>query len=254
MSDLVRFERDGAIGRITLDRPPLNILTIPMLRGLDDALARAAAERGLRVLALAGAGKAFCAGVDVADHTADRVPGMLEVFHGAVRRLLALELPTAALVHGAALGGGCELALACDVVLAREDAKVGQPEIRLGVFPPVAAALLPRLVGRQRALELVLSGRILTAAEAERMDLVARVFAAASYEADARAWLEAVAALSGPSLRLAKRAVLAGLDRPLEPALAAAEALYLQDLMATPDAREGIAAFLEKREPRWREA
>lgn len=240
--------------RLILDRPPLNILDTPMLRELDGALAEVEADRGAKVLLLSGAGRAFCAGVDVADHAADRVDGMIEAFHGAIRRLLRLEIPVVAAVQGAALGGGCELLLACDVVLASEAARLGQPEIRLGVFPPVAAALLPRWIGAQAAADLVLSGRVVAAAEAQRLGLVLRVVPAADLEGAAADYVADLARLSGPVLRLAKRALAEGRSRAPEEAISRAEAIYRNDLMGLHDAHEGIAAFIEKREPVWKEA
>ena len=248
-----KYSREGGIGRLVLDRPPVNVLDLGMLEALQAALAKAAADRRLKVLAVTGAGRAFSAGVDVADHTEDRVGRMLDLFHGAVRRLMALEVPVVGLVHGAALGGGCELALACDMVLARDDLKLGQPEIQLAVFPPAAAALLPRLVGRQVALDLILTGRTIHADEALRMGLVSRVFPAAEFETGSAAVLAGLAARSGPALKLAKRAVVEGLDLAFAPALARAEEIYLGELMQLPDAHEGLAAFMEKRPPAWKE-
>lgn len=247
------YTREGGVGRLVLDRPPVNVLDLAMMEALQSALAEAAVDRGLKVLAVSGSGRAFSAGVDVADHTADRVGRMLELFHGAIRRLMALEVPVVALVHGATLGGGCELALACDMILAREDLKLGQPEIHLAVFPPVAAALLPRLIGHQRAMDLILTGRTLGAGEALQMGLVSRIFTVAEFETGAAAMLADLAARSGPALRLAKRAVTDGADRPFAAALERAEHLYLTDLMRLPDAHEGIAAFMEKRPPVWKE-
>lgn len=247
----VRYARTGAIGRLVLDRPPVNVLDLAAMEALQSALAEAAGDAGLKVLAVSGAGRAFSAGVDVADHTADRVGRMLALFHGAVRQLMALGVPVVALVHGAALGGGCELALACDLVLARDDLKLGQPEIQLAVFPPVAAALLPQLIGRQRALDLILTGRTIGAAEALRMGLVSRVFTAAEFDAGTDAALAELASRSGPALRLAKRAVLEGMDLPFGPALQRAEDLYLNELMRLADVHEGLAAFMEKRAPVW---
>jgi len=247
----VRYARTGGIGRLVLDRPPVNVLDLAAMEALQSAIAEAAADAGLKVLAVSGAGRAFSAGVDVADHTADRVGRMLALFHGAVRQLMALEVPVVALVHGAALGGGCELALACDMVLARDDLKLGQPEIQLAVFPPVAAALLPQLIGRQRALDLILTGRTVGAAEALRMGLVSRVFSAAEFDAGTDAALAELASRSGPALRLAKRAVLESADLPFGPALQRAEDLYLNELMQLADVHEGLAAFMEKRAPVW---
>jgi cyclohexa-1,5-dienecarbonyl-CoA hydratase len=230
------------------------VLDIATLEALEEVLTDLTGDRTIKVVALSGAGKAFCAGADVADHAADRVERMLGAFHSAVRRLIALDVPTVALVHGAALGGGAELALACDIVLARADLRLGQPEIQLGVFPPVAAALLPRLVGRQRALDLVLSGRELGAEEAHALGLVSHVYAGERFHEQTSVYLDHLTQLSGSSLRLAKRAVTAGLDQCFDVALTRAESLYLDDLMKTPDANEGIAAFLGKRQPVWAEA
>jgi cyclohexa-1,5-dienecarbonyl-CoA hydratase len=241
----------GAICRITLDRPPLNVLTTPLLDELDAALAAAFADEATKLVVLSGGGRAFCAGVDVADHTADRVRPMITAFHRVIARLLAGDAPVVAAVHGAALGGGLELALACDVVLARADARLGQPEITLGVFPPAAAALLPRLIGRHAALDLILTGRVLTAAEAKAAGLVTQVLPVEDFAARVDAYAAALAGLSRPVLRLAKRAVVGGLDRPVAHALAEADRLYLDELMALRDPHEGIAAFIEKRAPVW---
>jgi cyclohexa-1,5-dienecarbonyl-CoA hydratase len=252
--DFLRLEHTDGLVRLTLDRPPLNVLHIPLLHELDEALAAVGADAEARVLVVTGKGKAFCAGVDVADHTPERIGTTLELFHGAVRRLLALELPVIAAVNGAALGGGCELVLACDVVLARAGATLGQPEIRLGALPPVAAVLMPRLLGRQRALDLILSGEVFTADEAVGWGLVTRVLADEEFEASVAAYTEGLASLSRPVLRLAKRAIREGESGEPTEALEAAEKLYLDELMSLGDAREGLAAFMEKREPVWSDA
>lgn len=247
-----RYERAGGIGRIVLDHPPLNILTLTGLAELEIALEQAAGDQHLIALCLQGEGRAFCAGVSVADHTADRVGGTLEVFGRCIRLLLGFEAPVIAAVHGATLGGGCELALACDFVLASDDLKFGQPEITLGVLPPAAAALLPRLAGRQAAMDLILTGRPIGATEAMRLGLISRVFASGAFPTERDRVLNEMASLSGPALRLAKRAVLAGSGGSPDEALARAEELYRSELLRLPDAFEGIAAFLERRAPVWR--
>lgn len=246
----LRFE-PGPAARLILDRPPVNVLTTAMLDELAAAVEAAAGHGQTRALVLTGAGKAFCAGVDVADHTAERVEGMIHAFGRAVRAILAVELPVVAVVNGAALGGGLELALASDVVVARAGAKLGQPEIRLGVFPPAAAALLPRRVGLQRALDLILTGRTITAEEGAEMGLVSRVVPPEELEAAAADYMAQLTGLSRPVLALTKRAVVEGLDRPLADALERADRLYLDDLMELDDPHEGLAAFVEKREPVW---
>lgn len=254
MSANVRLERDGGLGRLVLDRPPVNVLDIETLEAMAACLRTVVKDPSIRVLTVNGAGKAFSAGVDVADHTPERVGRMLEAFHRVVGLIMALDVPTVAVVQGAALGGGCELALACDVVLARADAKLGLPEIRLAVFPPLAAALLPRMVGRQRALDLILTGRALTGEDAAGLGLAAHAWPADDFTGKVDAYVHDLLALSGPALRVAKRAVDVGLELPFAGALSSAEAIYRDDLMELDDAREGLAAFLEKRAPAWKEA
>jgi cyclohexa-1,5-dienecarbonyl-CoA hydratase len=213
-----------------------------------------AGDASAAVLVVTGEGRAFCAGVDVADHTAERVDAMIESFHRALTRLVELEIPVVAAVNGAALGGGMELMLACDLVLAREGAKVGQPEIQLGVLPPFAAAVLPRRVGRATAMDICLTGRTLTAEEAHGLGLVQHVYPRETFDENADAFVKGLASLSPPVLRLTKRAVLEGARAPLPDALRAIERLYLDELMKLEDAQEGLSAFMEKRPPAWKGA
>jgi cyclohexa-1,5-dienecarbonyl-CoA hydratase len=245
---------EDGVATLTLDRPPLNVLDVAMMRELREALTDIGERGELHALVLTGAGKTFCAGVDVADHTADRIGDALPAFHGAVRALLALDVPVIAAVNGAALGGGCELAIACDIVLARSNARIGLPEIQLGVFPPVAAALLPRLIGWQRAAECVLTGRTFTAEEARELGLVGHVHAPEHFDAEVRAFARRFAVLSAPVLRIAKRALRDGAAVETMRGVDRAESLYLHALMRLPDAHEGIAAFLEHRHPVWSDA
>lgn len=248
--ELVRLD-PGTVARITLDHPPLNILTIPMLDELAEAVRGADAHPDTKVLLLRGAGKAFCAGVDVSAHTADRVDSMIDAFARVVEALRGCVHPVVAAVDGAALGGGCEILLACDVVLAAESAPLGQPEIRLGVFPPAAAALLPRLVGRRRALDLILTGRTVPAGDPAARGIVTRVYPDDRFGPAVEEYLDRLAALSRPVLALAKRVVVEGLDRPVGDALHHADELYLDELMELRDPHEGLAAFMEKRDPVW---
>lgn len=255
MNDLafVHCADEGDVVRLTLARPPLNILTLEMLEEVGTVLDRVAGRRGLKVLVLAGQGKAFSAGVAVEDHLGDRLKPTLEAFHALFRRLHGLDCLTVAAVQGAALGGGAELATFCDLVVAADAATFGQPEIRVGVFAPIAALHYPRRIGTPRTLRLLLSGEVIGAAEAERMGLVDRVVPAAELEAAVRATVERVRGLSAAVLRLTKRAVRAAEGRPFDEALSTLEELYHGELMATADAEEGLRAFLEKRPPVWRE-
>jgi cyclohexa-1,5-dienecarbonyl-CoA hydratase len=249
----VRVEREGRVATLTLDRPPLNILDLEMIAALDRALGGLLGEPPPQVLLLRGAGgKAFSAGVSIHDHTPDRVAAMLTGFHGAIRKLVDLPAVTVAVVEGHCLGGGMELALACDLVLASDDASFAQPEIDLACYPPVAAALYPALVGAQRAAELVLTGRALSAEEAATWGLVNWRVPRAAIDDEAQRIAARLTAKSAAATTLAKRALAAGRRLPFREALAEAERLYLEELTATEDMREGTAAFIAKRAPSWR--
>jgi cyclohexa-1,5-dienecarbonyl-CoA hydratase len=243
---------ESGVARISLNLPPLNIIDIPMLGEIHGAITRVQSEQDVKVLAIDHQGKAFSAGVSIRDHTPDKVSEMIEKFHGVFRLLHSLALPTVALVDGMALGGGCELATFCDMVVASERATFGQPEIKVGVFPPVAAVVFPRLVGRNRALELLLTGDIIDAAEAKAVGLINKVFPTAEFRRKADEFIGKVTSLSAPVLKLTKRAVDLALDADAIEGLAAAEKLYLGELMRTEDAREGLNAYLEKRQPVWK--
>ncbi|HXO19710.1 MAG TPA: enoyl-CoA hydratase-related protein [Thermoanaerobaculia bacterium] len=253
MSEAVLCRRDGRTATVTLNRPPLNILDLPTLARLGEVLADLAADAELQLVFLRGQGdRAFSAGVSVQDHTPDKIGAMLAGLHGAIRRLRDLPAVAVAAVHGHCLGGGMELALACDLVLATEDSRFGQPEIDLGCYPPAAAALYPALLGAPRTLELLLTGRTFTGEEAERLGLVTWRVPAGGLDMGIA---EVAADLTGKSAavtRLAKRAVRAGRDLPFAQALAETERLYLEELSRTADMEEGLAAFVEKRKPVWK--
>ncbi|MGA8011333.1 MAG: enoyl-CoA hydratase-related protein [Candidatus Acidiferrales bacterium] len=242
----------GGVGRITLNLPPLNILDIPMLGEIHSAIGRVQSEQDVKVLVVDHQGKAFSAGVSIRDHTPDKVSEMIEKFHGVFRLLHSLAVPTMALVDGMALGGGCELATFCDMVVASERATFGQPEIKVGVFPPVAAVIFPRLVRRNRALELLLTGDVIDAAEAKAAGLINKVFPTEEFRQKADEFIGKLASLSAPVLKLTKRAVDRALNADVIEGLAAVEKLYLGELMQTEDAREGLNAYMEKRKPIWK--
>lgn len=251
---MIRLERDGPVAKLVLARPPVNVLNLSMMEEMDRALRTVEQDDSVGVLVITGEGRAFCAGVDVADHTEDRVEEMLCLFHGVLLRMMALECPVIAAVNGAALGGGCELVMAADIVLARAGAKLAQPEVQLGVFPPIAAVLLPRLIGRQGAMDLILSGRTITAEEAQRIGLVNVVIPPDDFAERVAAYVDGLAGLSRPVLRLTKAAIRDGLPLPVNRAIEHAEQLYLDDLMSLEDPHEGLAAFMEKRAPAWKGA
>jgi cyclohexa-1,5-dienecarbonyl-CoA hydratase len=249
----VRIERDGRRANLWLDRPPLNILDLSALAQLDETLSQLERDEALQLLVVRGAGeRAFSAGVAVQDHTPERIPEMLGRFHAVLWRLLRFPAPTLAAVHGHCLGGGMELAACCDLRIAEEGARFGQPEIELGCFPPFAAALYPKLLGRAVATDLLLTGRIVEAGEAMRLGFLSDVAPAGGLDTALAELAGRLAAKSLPVTRLATRALRAGAELPLAEAVAESERLYLNELTALADMQEGLTAFLERRAPCWR--
>jgi cyclohexa-1,5-dienecarbonyl-CoA hydratase len=242
---------DGGLARVEMDRPPLNVIDLAAARELAAAIEEVASRDDVAVIALSGRGRAFCAGVDVRDHLPDRGADMLRAFDRACLALIEAPQPSVAIVQGAALGGGCELTLCCDLVVASERATFGQPEIKLGVFPPLAAVALPRMIPAHVATDLLLTGRIVGAAEALSLGLVNRTVPEAELVAAAEETLAALRALSPASLRLTREAMGRARVRPSPEEIAGAERFYVERLMHTPDAIEGLTAFMEKRAPRW---
>jgi len=245
--------REG-VATLTLNRAPLNVLNIEMMEEINAYLEGLMREKSLKLLVVQAMGKAFSAGVDVGEHLGDLVYKMIEVFHKMFRLMDALKVPSVAVVNGSALGGGCELALYCDMVIATEKAKFGQPEIQVGVFPPIAALIFPRMIGRKKALELILSGDIIGAQEAFALGMVNKVILEASLAEEVNGFIEKFKKLSGIVLKMTKEATLAGLNDDMDQGLKAIEKIYLDRLMKTNDAIEGLKAFLDKRKPSWKDS
>jgi len=251
--EFLQYERDGNLAVITLDREPLNVLHNPMMAELNSLLDEVLQADDLpAALVFKAKHKAFCAGVDVADHTEDKVGEMIDRFHGIFRRLAASDVLSIAVVGRAALGGGCELACFCDIVLASAKAKFGQPEVQVGVLPPVAACFLPQQVGLKKAVELNVLGATIGAAEAKEIGLVNQVFPVETFDEQVGEYLEQIQKLSRPVVRMAKKCTVLTERKKMLKQLKKVEKLYLDELMKLADAHEGIAAFLEKREPEWK--
>ncbi len=246
----IRVRTEGRTSWVTLDRPPLNILDIAMMRELDHALTDVLKHSDLIVFEGAGA-KGFSAGAEVKDHTPDRVTDMLRAFHAIFRMLARADCATVAAVHGVCLGGGCELATFCDFVVTTESAKFGQPEIKLGCFPPVAVVTFPALIGLRAAMDLILTGRTISAAEAKQLGLVSRVVPDSALADSVNSLLKEIGELSPTVVKLARRELWERIGMDFEKSLGDAEQIYLEELMQTEDAQEGIRAFLEKRAPVW---
>jgi cyclohexa-1,5-dienecarbonyl-CoA hydratase len=248
----ISFDHDGEVGRVALAAPKANIVDGAMMEELDAALQELGNRPGMRVMVLTSEGPHFSFGASVEEHLPEQVGAMLPKFHGLLRHFLELPLPAVAAVRGQCLGGGFELALACDFIVAEEGAAFGCPEIKLAVFPPAAAVLLPVRIGASRAAELILTGASWTATQAAAAGLVVRTAPAGELQAATEAWIgEQILPRSGAAIRHAVRAARLPLQRALEQDLPILERRYLKELMAEQDALEGLRAFLEKRPPRW---
>lgn len=254
MENKVRLEltHNGQVARITLAAPKANILDKAMMLGLSTALDELTAQKNLKAIVLGGAGAHFSFGASIEEHLPDRIADTLVHLRNLLLKMAAAPAPMIAAVRGQCLGGGFELALACDLIVAEENAQFALPEIKLGVFPPAGAALLPFRVGSGRAGEMVLTGASWTASQAVAAGLVNKVFPGGELETQLDVWLTSDFLLrSSAALRFAVQASRRPLVRALETDLPSLERLYLNQLMGQPDAVEGILAFLEKRQPRW---
>src|SRR6185503_9489123 len=214
-TQFIHFDTAQGISRLTLNRPPANVLSVEMMEEISGALESLEYRREVKLVVLTAHGKYFSAGFELAEHLGDRAYVMVEEFRKIFECLSKLDKPTLGVVGGAAFGAGSILAGACDIVLAAQSAKFAHPEIKGGVFNTVAAAMLPRLVGRKRAYEMILGGTALSAADAERAGLITRAVPDERLEAEAAALIQRFQEGSAPVLQLARRAIAGGLDLPL---------------------------------------
>lgn len=248
----IRYSVQDGVARVFIDRPPLNILTRDTLSALHVALADLASDPSIRVLVLSAAGKHFSAGADVGEHLPPVVDEMIPKFLETVTALDTFPLPTIAAVQGKCLGGGLEIVLGADIVIAADNAVFGQPEIVLGVVPPAACAMLPTRTTRGVAADLIFTGDPLPATDAQHAGLVRRVVPVDDLETAALGLAARISRHSAAALRVAKRSLRGPGREHQEAAMTAACAAYLDDLMGTADALEGLTAFVEKRQPTWR--
>jgi cyclohexa-1,5-dienecarbonyl-CoA hydratase len=235
-----------------LSHPKGNIVTAEMIGALGQALEAIVENPHLRLVTFEGAGADFSFGASIPEHAPGEIGRVLPETHALIYALLDLPIVTAALVRGRCLGGGFEIALACDFIFAEESSVFGLPEVALGVFPPAASALLPPRIGTARATSAIISGKSLPAREWHQAGLVEAVVADGTLHAEVDRWFEErLRGKSAVALRYAAAAARHGLRQHVRTVLPELERLYLGGLMQTGDAVEGIAAFLEKRVPRW---
>lgn len=249
----VQLETSQGIARLTLNRPPANVLSVEALEDVCRALESLEYQRDVKLVVLAASGKYFSAGLELTDHIGDRGYLMIEGQRRVFEALAKVDKPVLGVVAGPALGAGCLLAAACDMTLAAASAKFGFPEIRGGVFNPMAAVLLPRMVGRKRAFDMLLGGASLGAADAERAGLITRAVPDDKLEAEVSTLVQRFAESSALVVQLARRAIAGGLEREHEEAVRHAEDSYLNQLMGSEDAAEGLRAIMEKRKPVWKD-
>jgi cyclohexa-1,5-dienecarbonyl-CoA hydratase len=249
----ILYESMDGVVRIGINRPPLNILNVETLLELTSALEMARSDSSTTVVVVTGVGdRAFCAGVDIRDHLPEKVASTLAVFNRVFYALEAVDKPTVAVVKGLALGGGCELAMACDMIIASEKAQFGQPEITVGAIPPVAVVLLPKLIGPKKAFELIITGDVISAAEAKQIGLVNKVVPTEKLEEASRDLVAKLKEKSPIVIKLTRMSMRSGSGMDFKKELESATDIYLNLLMRTEDAVEGLQAFLEKRKPLWK--
>ena len=247
----ILLEKKEGAAKIIINRPPLNILNIDTLEEMNQALAELKTDDEVKVVVITAAGeKAFSAGVEVGDHLGEKLPKMMEVFNKLFISLIEVDKPTIAIVNGLALGGGCEVVIGCDMAIASDKAQLGQPEIKLGVYPPPASVLFPRLIGRRKAFELILSGDSISAEEAEKIGLINKVVPAEELEKAADEFIKRFTSNSGLTLTQARRALYRNLDLNFYEAMEAT-AIDATLVMAGENSVEGLTAFVEKRKPVW---
>ncbi|HJZ63037.1 MAG TPA: enoyl-CoA hydratase/isomerase family protein [Candidatus Acidoferrum sp.] len=248
----IKVRLDGSVARMTLNRPEHNLLNEPMLREMADAIDLIGQKEGIKLIVLDSACKVFCGGIEVGEYTSQRVFQMLDAFHSAFSGILEIAKPVICVVNGPAIGGGAELAAFGDMVIATPKARFAQPEISIGVFPPLASTVLPYLVGPKKALELVLTGEPVTAERALEMGLVNRLVPEADVEKVVNDLIARITGHSGPVLTMAKKAILSGMGLSLKDGLKQSMNIFLNELYRLEDSQEGLHALVEKRKPNWK--
>ena len=248
----VKVRVEGDVGHLTLDRPDHNLLNERMLSELAVGINSLGDRNNIKLIILDSATKAFCGGIEIGEYTQRRVFQLLDAFHGAFSAMLDTSKPLLVVVNGPAFGGGAELAALGDLVIATPKAKFAQPEIKLGVFPPLAAAILPYLLGPKQALELVLTGETMSAERARELGLVNWLVPEDGLQKKIEEVTAKVTAQSAPVLTMAKKAIMGSLGLPLRDGVRGSMKVFLNELAELEDSQEGLRALVEKRAPKWK--
>ena len=248
----LKLQLDGPVARMTLSRPDHNLLNEDYLREIADGITHAGENQDVKLIVLDSACKVFCGGIDVGEYTSERVFQMLDAFHSVFTGMIETSKPVLTVVNGPAIGGGAELAAFGDLVIATPKARFAQPEITIGVFPPLASTILPFLVGPKVALELVLLGEPISAERALDLGIVNRLVPEAQLEHTVNDLISRITGHSGPVLTMAKRAILGGMGLSLRDGLKNSMDIFLNELYRLEDSQEGLRALVEKRKPNWK--
>ena len=250
--EFVKLRVENGVARMTLCRPEHNLLNEAMLREMADGITYSGEHRDVKLIVIDSACRVFCGGIDIGEYTSQRVFQMLDAFHAAFAGMLEVGKPVLCVVNGPAIGGGAELAAFGDLVIATPKALFAQPEISIGVFPPLASTILPFLVGPKTALELVLTGEAVTAERALELGLINRLVPEAQLEKTVEELVSRIAGHSGPVLAMAKKAILGGMGLSLREGLKHSMDIFLNELYRLEDSQEGLRALVEKRKPNWK--
>ena len=252
MAEFIKIENDGQVEKIILVKPKYNILDIPMMNELNAELEKIAADENLKCVVLTGEGRSFCAGVDIEDHKPEKVDEMAAAFNRIFVLINMIDIPVIAAVNGACLGGGMEVAIACDMVIASKKAIFGQPEVKLGFFPPYGAIRLPELVGPAKTIEILTTGQNYSAQASKDFGFVSQVASADSFEEAVQKQVKQITMSSPLIIRLNKRAVKRHMGTSFAQSIDLVSDYFLNTLMKTEDTLEGIASFEEKRRAVWK--
>src|SRR5579864_6502208 len=248
----IQFEITNYIARLTLNHAPHNVLTVPMMKEMAEAIESLNGRADIKAILLQSAQSAFSAGISLDDSRPDRVFQTLDAFTRVFQAMVDISKPVIVVVNGPAIGAGSELVGFADVVLATPKAKFAQPEVKLGVFPPFAAVMLPQLIGTKKTYELILTGEALSAEEALNFGFVNKVVPEADLQKHVDALIARIGEFSGPVLEVTKRVISSSIGRPLKEAMKTSQDLYLNELMNLEDVQEGLRAVIEKRKPVWK--
>lgn len=248
----VKLRFDNGVARMTLSRPEHNLLNEAMLREMADGITHAGERNDVKLIVLDSACKVFCGGIDIGEYTSQRVFQMLDAFHAVFAGMMEVGKPVVCVVNGPAIGGGAELAAFGDLVIVTPKARFAQPEISIGVFPPLASTILPYLVGPKIALELILTGEAVTAERALELGMVNRLVPEAHLEQTVSDLVGRINSHSGPVLTMAKKAILGGMGLSLRDGLKHSMNIFLNELYRLEDSQEGLRALVEKRKPNWK--